>query len=163
MFMIGPKTSGKTTIGEQVAHRTNTKLINFRSFIKENQLKGKDDEEQVLCLINSFNYEEHPRVLIEDFPQNEFQAKFYMRNCKAPSNVFVLNCSKDFCQERMEALGKEHKNYINSGVLSQKIKEYNNEAKTLLPYLQKCANCFEVNSEQSMDKTLDDVYRQLEP
>lgn len=86
-----------------------------------------------------------------------------MRNCKAPSNVFVLNCSKDFCQQRNEALGKDHCNYINSGVLSQKIKEYNNSSKDLVAYLKKNTNTTIIDAEQNLEKTLADTYRVLEP
>jgi len=37
------------------------------------------------------------RVLIEDFPQTEFQAKFFVKNCVEPTEVFVLQCPKDLC------------------------------------------------------------------
>ena len=98
MCVIGAKKSGKTTLASQAAIRTNYKLINFRDFIKSKGLKGSDDETLVLALINSFFYETEARIMIEDFPQNLFQAKFFIRNCKNPSKVFYCNCSKDFCQ-----------------------------------------------------------------
>ena len=57
MCIIGAKKSGKTTLASQASVRTNYKLINFRDFIKNNGLKGKDDETLVLELINSFFFE----------------------------------------------------------------------------------------------------------
>ena len=57
------------------------------------------------ALIHHLSMEISPRILIEDFPQTEFQAKYFMRNCCSPKNVFLLQCSKDVCQERMINLG----------------------------------------------------------
>jgi len=54
-----------------------------------------------MALIKKLSQETCPRVLLEDFPQSEFQAKFFIKNCVAPSVVFALECSKDICQERM--------------------------------------------------------------
>jgi len=71
-FMIGPKGSGKTLLGTMLAERTNMYIINFWSFLKENGLYGKDDETVTMGLIKYLINEIHPRVLIEDFPQNEF-------------------------------------------------------------------------------------------
>jgi adenylate kinase family enzyme len=71
-FLIGPKASGKTTLGKQIAERTNMVFMNFNDFVKKNHLKGKDDETVVLALIKSLSYQIEPRLLIEGFPQNEF-------------------------------------------------------------------------------------------
>lgn len=71
-FVIGPKASGKTTLGNAICERTNMKLINFNEFLKQNALKKKPEENQVLELINCLAQESSPRVLIEDFPKTEF-------------------------------------------------------------------------------------------
>jgi adenylate kinase family enzyme len=71
-FLIGPKASGKTTLGKQIAERTNMVFMNFNDFVKKHHLKGKDDETVVLALIKSLSYQIEPRLLIEGFPQNEF-------------------------------------------------------------------------------------------
>jgi adenylate kinase family enzyme len=92
MFVIGPKASGKTKIGSNIAERTNMGLINFTDFVQKNGLRGKSDEELTTSLIMSLSKEIKTRILLEGFPQNEIQAKFFIRNCKPPSNVFVLNC-----------------------------------------------------------------------
>jgi len=39
MFMLGPKSSGKTSIGCAMAARTNMKLIDFNAFVKMNGLE----------------------------------------------------------------------------------------------------------------------------
>jgi len=97
MFVLGPKGSGKTTIAKNLSERTNAAFINFLEFKKANGLQEADDEESVLKLIQTLAGELKPRVVLENFPQNLLQAKFFLRNCKAPSNVFNLNCSKDIC------------------------------------------------------------------
>lgn len=52
-FIIGPKCSGKTALGSALAERTNMHLLNFSKFIKENNLKGKDDETITSALIKN--------------------------------------------------------------------------------------------------------------
>ena len=66
-----------------------------------------------------------PRILLEGFPQNEWQAKFFVKNCVMPTRVFILKCCKDRCQERMFKLGENHEDYIPSSILSRKISDYN--------------------------------------
>lgn len=44
MFMLGPKASGKSTIGSTMAARTNMKLVDFNHFVSSNGLEGQDDE-----------------------------------------------------------------------------------------------------------------------
>jgi len=82
MFMVGPKASGKTKVGEKLAERTNMSLINFNEFVLSNNLQNCDDETVVLSLIQRLGVETKPRVLLENFPQNVIQAKHFMRNCK---------------------------------------------------------------------------------
>ena len=102
--MIGPKASGKTTLGKALCERTNMKLLNYNDFVAEQSLQDVSEETATMALIKRLSQEVSPRVLLEDFPQSEFQAKFFIKNCVAPSRVFALECSKDVCQERMISL-----------------------------------------------------------
>ena len=163
IFLIGPKCSGKTVLAHKVCARTNTKYVNFHDFLKCNGLKNKDDETIVLAFIKHFMYEQAPRVLIEDFPQNETQAILFNRNCKNPSNVFVLECCKDECQQRMDLIDQTSAEFVCSGTLSQKIKEYNNNAQKLVPYLLKNTNCAKINAERTVESIICDFYKHLEP
>ena len=95
-FLIGPKVSGKTTLGQAIAERTNAKLLKFGQFVKESKLEGSDDNTVVLALIQKLALEISPRIIITDFPQNQYQAMFFIKNCTQPNRVFVLNCSKDY-------------------------------------------------------------------
>jgi len=70
--IIGPKASGKTTLGKSLCERTNMKLLNFNDFVSEKNLGDCDDETVTSALIKELSLELSPRVLLEDFPQSEF-------------------------------------------------------------------------------------------
>jgi len=63
----------------------------------------------------------------------------------------------------MDESGESDKNYLCSGILAQRIKEYNNCAKDLVPFLKANCNTAVLNTNQPMQKTLDDVYKCIEP
>ncbi len=163
MFIVGPKAAGKTCIAENLAARTNMKHININQFVEEKGLKQADDEQLCMALIQHLSKVQEPRVILESFPQNLFQAKFFLRNCKQPSNVFSLDCSKEQCQERMIERGEKAADYVPSTILSQKIKQYHEQAKELLPFLEKQTNFHRVSTEKSFEKTMEDVNSKLEP
>ena len=66
--IIGPKASGKTTLGNALCERTNMKLVNFNDFVSDNKLDGEDDETVTMALIKQMSKELAPRILLEDFP-----------------------------------------------------------------------------------------------
>ncbi len=96
-FLIGPKSGGKSTLGNALGERTNMKLLNFPKFVRDNGLKGRDSQIITMELIRSLQNEIHPRVMIEDFPEDEMQAKFFFKNCTTPLHIFYVKCSKDTC------------------------------------------------------------------
>ncbi len=71
-FMIGPQGSGKTTIGQKMAERTNMHMIKFNDFVSSKKLCKKSDEEKTQMLIKHLVTSVHSRILLVDFPQNEF-------------------------------------------------------------------------------------------
>jgi len=81
----------------------------------------------------------------------------------SPSRVFVLNCSKDICQERMFALGELHANYIPSSILAKKIQCYNERSKKLIPFLQKSCRTHVIDSEQQFSQTKKTLCSFVEP
>lgn len=163
MFVLGAKASGKTTIGTSMATRTNMKLIDFNDYLKKNGLTGQDDETVTASLIQSLVQETIPRIVLENFPQNVKQAKYFLRNGTTPSHVFSLNCLKDMCQERMLELGEANPGYVPSSILSKKIKKYHDDSKELLPFLAESTNLVDVNTDQALDKSMEEVYRNIEP
>mmetsp|Transcript_3635 Transcript_3635/g.2694 ORF Transcript_3635/g.2694 Transcript_3635/m.2694 type:complete len:121 (+) Transcript_3635:396-758(+) len=50
-FVIGPKAGGKTSLGSNLAERTNMKLMNFVRFVREKGLENKSDEGKTQVLI----------------------------------------------------------------------------------------------------------------
>jgi len=83
-FILGPPRSGKKTLGMQLAERTNMANLHFDRYLAHHNLNGKDDETIVNALIQHLVTQASPRVLIFDFPQNEAQAKYFMKNCVSP-------------------------------------------------------------------------------
>jgi adenylate kinase family enzyme len=63
----------------------------------------------------------------------------------------------------MLELGENHPAYVPSSILSKKIKKYHDESKDLLPFLQSSTNFIEVNTDQAFDKSMEEVYRNIEP
>ena len=53
------------------------KSLNYNSFIRSNNLGDCDEETKTVALIKHLSQEINPRILLEDFPQSEFQAKFF--------------------------------------------------------------------------------------
>ena len=102
MFIIGPKACGKTTIAANMSYRSNMRHIDYIQWKKDTGNKDIGDEEGCTKLIEYLAHEIKPRVIMENFPENEVQAKFFLRNCKEPANVFGLVCAIDVSQERME-------------------------------------------------------------
>jgi hypothetical protein len=71
--------------------------LSFEEVVKKDEDGNYDDEEATLALIQRLVNETAPRVVIEDFPRNEKQARLFIRNCIAPTAVFYVKCSKDIC------------------------------------------------------------------
>jgi len=68
MFMLGPKASGKTSISNKLAGRTNMKCIDFNSFVEKEGLDGQDDETITSQFIQSLSRETSQRLVLENFP-----------------------------------------------------------------------------------------------
>ena len=115
-FMIGPTGSGKSTIAKSLAYRANMEVLNFTKFLVQVGLNPNDfdDEEATLALVHKLVNETSPRILVENFPRTEKQARLFIRNCVSPTEVFYIKCSKDICQERLLDLGQAHPSYVSS-------------------------------------------------
>lgn len=123
-FLIGPKGAGKSHVAHELAARTNMEVLNYEVFLQASGLSGADDEEATLALVNRMSQETAPRILLEDFPRTETQARLFIKNCVAPSEVFYLRCSKDVCQERLLEIGSNDPGYVPSSVLAKQVKRF---------------------------------------
>jgi len=163
MFMLGPKACGKTSVANGMAARTNTQHIDFNHWVATQGLEGQDDETVVSSFISHLAQQHGRRLMLENFPQNEFQAKFFLRNGTSPSHVFSMHCAKDVCQERMIDLGENHPLYVPSSILSKKIKQFHDHAATLMPFLKANTNFIEISTDQELAKACEALYRHTEP
>jgi adenylate kinase family enzyme len=139
--------------------------LHFEDFLSENSLHGKSDEAIVDRLIKELVNQPATRVILYEFPQNETQAKYFMKNCRNPSNVFYVKCSKDDCQERMLEIGKDSPYYMPSSILSKKIRNFNEHAEKLLPLLKSAPTKFlELDtSAQTFSHSFNQLCKAVEP
>lgn len=164
-FMIGPKGSGKSTVATELASRTNMIVLRFDHFLKSKgfDVNDYDDEEATMSLVHHLVHETNPRVLIEDFPRNEKQARLFIKNCVTPSEVFYIRCAKDICQERLLEIGSSHPSYVPSALLSKQVKRFYETSAPLIAYLKKSTRFFEINGERILPNVLKEVYSVIEP
>lgn len=162
-FMIGPMCSGKTTLGVELSKRTNSKSINFDKFVSERGIEDSSDDAKIMALVQELSQEICPRVLIEDFPKTCYQAQFFVKNACDPTRVYVLNCSKDYSQERMLSVPETSEKYLPSSLLSKKIGIYNQNLVELLPYLRTNTVCSEINTEGSIKTAFKEMCSFVEP
>lgn len=59
--------------------------------------------------------------------------------------------------------GENAPDYVSSTILSQKIKQYYETAKELLPFLQKNTPFYSISTEKSFEKSMEDVNMHIEP
>jgi adenylate kinase family enzyme len=157
--------SGKSTIAKELAYRTNMEVLSFDKFLKESGFNpaNYDDEEVTMALIKRLINETAPRLLLEDFPRSEKQARFFIKNCVSPSEVFYIRCSKDICQERLLDIGADHPSYVPSAILAKQVKRFHDNSGSLLPYLSANTRFNEINGEKDLPHVLKDVYTVVEP
>ena len=72
-------------------------LVNYSQWLEGSNLSSKSEEVQTQAFIKHLSFCASARVLLEDFPQSEFQAKYFVKNAVTPAHVFRLDCSKDIC------------------------------------------------------------------
>lgn len=164
-FMIGPKGSGKTTAAQALAQRTNMQVLNFEHFLADAGFNPKDydDEEATLALVKRMVNETAPRILLEDFPRTSTQARLFVKNCVAPSQVFYLRCAKDACQERLLEAGADSPGYLPSTLLAKEARRFHDQAAALLPYLREATRFNELDAEVSLPQVLKSLYQLVEP
>lgn len=126
-------------------------------------MQDEDDDTIMLAMIHELTLTISPRIVITDFPQTEYQAKFFIKNATHPSHTFILNCSKDFSQERMSALSESDPEYLPSSLLSQRIGVYNENLKALKPFLQSNTICSEINTESIFKASFKEMCAFIEP
>jgi adenylate kinase family enzyme len=140
-------------------------VLNFDRFLSHAGLNPQDfdDEEATLALVRHLVNETSPRILIEDFPRTEKQARLFIRNSVLPTEVFYVKCSKDVCQERLMELEPSHPSYISSTSLTQHIQHFTSSLSSLLPFLSSACSLRTVNGEETLANVLAQVFSVVEP
>ncbi len=105
----------------------------------------------------------YPRILLEDFPQNDLQARYFMKNCTKPSEVFYVTCPKDTCQERILDLGRDHPDYVPSAILSKKVKYFYERLPKLIEILKAETSFNEISTEESFENSFKKLCKIIEP
>jgi len=60
-------------------------------------------------------------------------------------------------------LGENHENYVPSSTLSKMIKQFYDESIMYTPFLAETSNCQDINTDESFDKTMKQIYKSVEP
>lgn len=126
-WIVGPTKSGKKTLASKMSERINAPHMLFKDWLRSKGLTNNNDDVKVHALISELVGLREPRMILVDFPQNSYQAKLFVKNAVAPSQIFSLECQMDTCQERMLATSQSDPSYRPSSVLSKEIAEYNKQ------------------------------------
>jgi len=76
--LIGPKCSGKRTVGMKVAERANLRYLDFERFLKAKKLTKASDEDKMREFVNFMYNANETRFLALNFPQNSTQANYFV-------------------------------------------------------------------------------------
>ena len=60
-------------------------------------------------------------------------------------------------------LGQDHPQYVSSAILSKMIKRYNDHSAELTPFLKETTNFTEIRTDDSITKTMQEVYKKVQP
>ena len=158
--MIGPPTCGKTSVCQELVQKGNLKYIDFLEWKKS--LKPQPPTEELLIreFISMIECEISPRILLESFPENEFQARYFVKNCKKPDLIMNIKCSSDICQERnlMNSVKRA------SSVLSTGIKEFHKRSQKFMKIVEKAGCLVSIDSSNiSLQKTVEKAMEPLTP
>lgn len=82
--LIGPKCSGKRTVGHKVAERANLRFLDFSRFLKAKKLTRASDEEKMKEFVKFMYGANETRFLALNFPENKAQAEYFVKNCTTP-------------------------------------------------------------------------------
>jgi len=131
--IIGKRYSGKTELSKVLNERMGIKLIDFNCFLKKPEISKKinNTEFVVSKFISELREMTDIRVLIEDFPQNQDQYKYFINNCKPFEKIIFLNADNASCLERLNKIPLDDPNCISSSDLNKLLYEFEQKKKFL--------------------------------
>ena len=162
--IIGKRYSGKTTLSKVLNEKTGIETMDFNEFLKCKELsKRKNDNEFIVSkLICKLRKMRTLRILIEDFPQNKDQYKYFVNNCKSFEKIYYLEADNSSCLERLNDIDINDPNYTDSSSLSEMFFEFERK-KDFYDYLKQNAKVEEINVNNHLVLTIRQMMRQIQP
>lgn len=138
--------------------------MDFNEFLKCKELsKRKNDNEFIVSkLICKLRKMRTLRILIEDFPQNKDQYKYFVNNCKSFEKIYYLEADNSSCLERLNDIDINDPNYTDSSSLSEMFFEFERK-KDFYDYLKQNAKVEEINVNNHLVLTIRQMMRQIQP
>jgi len=169
--IIGKRYSGKTTLGQILKEKMGIDILDFNEFLIKNSInkkqlskveKEKENEIIVNKLILKLRQMRTLRILIEDFPQNKEQYIYFCNNCKKFQKIYYLDAENSTCLERLNRIPFGDPNYIDSSKLSEMLYQFE-QKKTFYDFLKKSANVEEINVNNHLILTINQMMKQVQP
>ena len=134
LCVIGPIYSGKTTVVNLLTQRHKFRALSFGLLRAAHPTVS--DEEIVRILVKKIAaMKRDNRVVIDSFPQNLTQARFFATMSGEPDRVLYMYCSKETSQMRHLKAGKTVKD-ISPAQVGTRYLDFSTASKPLLSYLR---------------------------
>ena len=162
--IIGKRYSGKTTLSKVLNEKTGIETFDFNEFLKCKELAKRKNENEFIVtkLINKLRQMRTIRILIEDFPQNKEQYKYFVNNCKNFEKIYYLNAENSSCLERLNDISLDDPNYTDSSTLSELLYKFE-QKKDFYEYLKQNSKVEEINVNNHLILTIKQMMKQIQP
>ena len=165
LCVLGPINSGKSTLVEILAQRHKYRCLNFDA-LRELHPDASDDELTKLLVKKLNSIKRDNRVLIDSFPQNLTQARYFAALSGDPDRVVYVHCSKEMAQVRRLLAKKGAVTQLSPAQVGTRYLEFTTSSKPLLAYLKSKlgANYLEGTSENDDTQyVMSGLVRLIEP
>ena len=162
--IIGKRYSGKTTLSKVLNEKTGIETFDFNEFLKCKELAKRKNENEFIVtkLINKLRQMRTIRILIEDFPQNKEQYKYFVNNCKNFEKIYYLDADNSSCLERLNDISLDDPNYTDSSTLSELLYKFE-QKKDFYEYLKQNSKVEEINVNNHLILTIKQMMKQIQP
>ncbi len=162
--IIGKRYSGKTTLSKVLNEKTGIETFDFNEFLKCKELAKRKNENEFIVtkLINKLRQMRTIRILIEDFPQNKEQYKYFVNNCKNFEKIYYLDADNSSCLERLNDISLDDPNYTGSSTLSELLYKFE-QKKDFYEYLKQNSKVEEINVNNHLILTIKQMMKQIQP
>ena len=144
--------------------KTGIETFDFNEFLKCKELAKRKNENEFIVtkLINKLRQMRTIRILIEDFPQNKEQYKYFVNNCKNFEKIYYLDADNSSCLERLNDISLDDPNYTDSSTLSELLYKFE-QKKDFYEYLKQNSKVEEINVNNHLILTIKQMMKQIQP